>query len=131
MMAAQAQHADLRSLGLGLGVLCVLLVLGAHFFGLMGAAAAPPAALLVRVLYRMRWAQRKFAMPFLRNTARIALPAAAAIAVVFLHPSPTLMVDLAAAFLAYAVLLWATGSLSGADLARLRQFLADNRGLRT
>ena len=131
MMAAQAQHTDLRSLSIGLGVLTVLLVLGAHFFGLVGAAAAPPAALMVRVLYRMRWAQNALAVSLLGMAARIAMPAAAAIALVFVRPSPTMTVDLLLAFLAYAGLLWATRSIRGADVAALRQLVTQNRGLRT
>ncbi len=127
MMAARAQQADLRSMTFGLGVLVSLIIVLAHFFGLSGAAMASPAALLVRVLYRLRWAQHLFSKPLVWAALRVLAAAAAAVAVLYFGAASGRTLDLIAAYAAYGFLLWATRSLQAADWQVLREFVAAQR----
>jgi O-antigen/teichoic acid export membrane protein len=127
MMAARAQAADLRSMTFGLAALVALIVVFAHFYGLLGAAMASPAALLVRVLYRLRWAQHLFSKPLLWAALRVLGAAAAAVAVLYVGAASGRALDLIAAYAAYGFLLWATRSLQGTDWQVLRQFVAAQR----
>ena len=127
MMAARAQQADLRSMTFGLGVLVTLIVVLTHFFGLLGAAMASPAALLVRVLYRLNWAQHLFSRPLVWAALRVLAAAAAAVAVLYFGAASGRALDLIGAYAAYGILLWATRSLHGADWQVLRQFVAAQR----
>jgi len=127
MMAARAQHADLRSMIFGLATLVVLIFLFAHFFGLLGAALASPAALLVRVLYRLRWAQHLFAKPLVWPALRVLAAAAVAVAVLYFGAATGRAVDLIGAYAAYGIVLWATRSLQRTDWQALRAFLAAQR----
>jgi O-antigen/teichoic acid export membrane protein len=130
MMAARAQHADLRSMTLGLIVLVALLCVLAHYFGLLGAAIAPPAALLTRCLYRLKWAQQLLSKPVLFIALRVLTAAAAAVGIWFLHIFPAKSIDLLLAFAVYALALWATRSIAATDWRALRHFLlARRRGL--
>jgi O-antigen/teichoic acid export membrane protein len=130
MMAARAQHADLRSMSLGLVVLVVLLCSFVHIFGLLGAAMAPPAALLVRALYRLRWAQQLLSRPVLFVALRILAPAAAAIGFYFAGVFVGVGSNLVLAFAVYALALWVTRAVPAADWEMLRQLvLGRQRGL--
>ena len=130
MMAAHAQHADLRSMCVGLVTLVTLLVTFTHFRGLVGAAAAPPAALLVRVLYRLSWAQGRFSAPFVPVAARVLLAAAAAVGLFFLPMSRSAPLDLVLSLGAYGLLLGAMRAVGGGDLNALRELFAQRRGVR-
>jgi O-antigen/teichoic acid export membrane protein len=130
MMAAHAQDADLRSMCVGLVTLVALLVGFTRIWGLEGAAAAPPAALLVRVLYRLSWAQRRFQGPFLPIAVRALLAAGAAVGLYFLPMSRSVPLDLALSLAVYALLLGATRAVGGGDLLALRELLAQRRGAR-
>jgi O-antigen/teichoic acid export membrane protein len=127
MMAARAQHADLRSMIFGLVSLVGLILILVHFFGLLGAAMASPAALLMRVLYRLRWAQQMFARPLVWSALRVVAAAAVAVAVLYLGAASGRAVDLIWAYAAYGILLWATGSLQGTDFQALRAFVSAQR----
>ena len=65
MVAAQDPAQDLAALTLGAVVLALGLLLWVPFFGATGAAAAVTSALLLRVLWRVRWAARSLPAPLL------------------------------------------------------------------
>jgi O-antigen/teichoic acid export membrane protein len=127
MMAARAQRTDLQSMSLGLIVLAALLVVLTHFYGLAGAAVAPPVAVLVRVIYRLFWAQRELHVGFVELAARVLLAAGVAAAVLLLRLTGTESVDVLLAFATYAALLWMTRSVRPADWETLRQLIAQRR----
>ena len=131
MMAAHAQRNDLRSMCLGLVVLATLLVVLTHYFGLRGAAMASPTALIVRVLYRLTWAQRELAMPLVWLALRVVLAAAAASGVLFVQAAGIGVLDMTCALATYGVVLWLTGSVRAADWASLRQLIAHRRAAPT
>jgi hypothetical protein len=114
---------------LGLVTLVTLLVTFTHFRGLEGAAAAPPAALLVRVLYRLSWAQERFRVPFVPVAARVLLAAGAAVALFLLPMSRSTPLDLGLSVAVYALLLGATRAVCGSDLLALRTLFAQRRGV--
>jgi O-antigen/teichoic acid export membrane protein len=122
-IAAKAQRADLHAMCSGLATLLVLLCVFSHFFGLAGAPMAPPAALLVRVLVRLYWAQKQFATRILGVALRVLAAAAVAIAVCFSHIAENMAVRLLLACACYAAALWATGSVRMADWQMLRDWL--------
>jgi O-antigen/teichoic acid export membrane protein len=130
MMAARAQRTDLKSMTLGLIVLAALLVILTHFFGLAGAAAAPPAAVLVRVTYRLTWAQHELHARFVELAARVLIAAAIAVAVLLWQLTGTEALDVALAFATYASLLWVTRSVRAADWDSLRQMIGQRRASR-
>jgi hypothetical protein len=111
----------------GLVSLVGLILILVHFFGLLGAAMASPAALLMRVLYRLRWAQQMFARPLVWSALRVVAAAAVAVAVLYLGAASGRAVDLIWAYAAYGILLWATGSLQGTDFQALRAFVSAQR----
>ncbi len=130
MLASHSQTHDLRSMSIGLAALVVLLVALTHWFGLLGSAAAVPAALLVRVFYRLYWAQHKFANPFLLVAARVVAAAAIAVGVFFAHLGANPGMDLLLAGLVYTIALWAFRSVRGTDLRAIRGLIPARRGLR-
>jgi O-antigen/teichoic acid export membrane protein len=130
MMAARAQGTDLKSMTLGLMVLAALLVVLTHFYGLAGAAAAPPVAVLVRVIYRLTWAQHALHARFVELAARVLIAAGLAVAVLLWQFTGTEGVDVALALATYAALLWATGSVRAADWESLRQMIGQRRASR-
>jgi hypothetical protein len=115
---------------LGLIVLAALLVILTHFFGLAGAAAAPPAAVLVRVTYRLTWAQHELHARFVELAARVLIAAAIAVAVLLWQLTGTEALDVALAFATYASLLWVTRSVRAADWDSLRQMIGQRRASR-
>jgi O-antigen/teichoic acid export membrane protein len=129
MMASHSQHADLRSMSVGLVTLVTLLFVGTHWDGLMGAAMAAPAALLVRVTYRLVWAQRLFHRPILAACAPVVLAAAAGVGGFYGAVPYGLTGALLVSLAAYLALLLMTRALRIADWRMLRGLIA-NRGLR-
>lgn len=123
MMAARAQHADLRSMSVGLVVLIALMFTCIHFFGLMGAGMAPPAALLLRILYRLSWAQRVLQRPVLVMAVRVLIAAGGAVAVLFLDLAPGKISGLLLSLAVYAFGLWVTRGLGPTDFHALRKFV--------
>jgi O-antigen/teichoic acid export membrane protein len=130
MMAARAQHTDLKSMTLGLFVLAALLVVLTHFYGLAGAAAAPPVAVVVRVIYRLNWAQQQLKARFVELAARVFIAAGLAVAVLLWQFTGSEGLDVALAFATYASLLWITGSVRAADWYSLRQMIGQRRASR-
>jgi O-antigen/teichoic acid export membrane protein len=130
MLAAHAQRADLRSLTLGLVALATLLLILTHFFGLIGAACAPPLSIAIRVLYRLYWAQREFASQIVVVAGRVLLAAGAAVGILLLRVSSAVLVDVALAFSVYGIMLWMTRSVHTNDLLSLRHLIAQQRGSR-
>lgn len=124
MMASQSQHADLRAMSLGLAALVSLLFLCTHAFGLPGAAMAAPAALLVRVGYRLFWAQRRFGLGLLDPAGRIVLAAAVAVGTFYAALAHGTGVALVASVAAYVALLGLTRAVGTADWHSLRLLLA-------
>jgi len=66
MTAARAQHQDLLAMGLGVVVLLVVLAVLIPGYGPLGAAVAVPLGLLLRVLWRLRWASHTLGLAGLR-----------------------------------------------------------------
>jgi O-antigen/teichoic acid export membrane protein len=123
MIAAHAQTADLRSMSVGLLVLVTLFLVFTHFYGLTGAAMAAPTALLVRVLYRLHWAQRLFSSPIVWLSLRIVVSASIAVSVFFLRVTGGVSTDLVLALLSYGFVLWATRSVRATHWQALRHLL--------
>ena len=130
MLAAEAQHADLRSMSIGLVVLTLLLVVFTQMFGLLGAAIAPPVAVLTRVLYRLHWAEGELSSPFIPMAMRVLLAAGAATSILFLRFSSIEWIDAVLAFSVYGAMLWATRAVHITDLTALRNFMDQRRGSR-
>lgn len=130
MMAARAPATDLRSMTLGLVVLTLCLTAFTRFLGLPGAALAPPAALLVRVAYRLRWAQGELSIPLLTLALRVLVAAAVAAGLLFVKVSSSTPVDLLLAYATYALVLWVTRSVDAAGWRALRALIAAGRGAR-
>jgi len=63
MIAAHAQKEDLRTLVIAVVALLLFLLVGISQLGVLGAALAVPAALFVRVLWRLRWLMREHRVP--------------------------------------------------------------------
>jgi O-antigen/teichoic acid export membrane protein len=124
MMASQSQHADLRSMSLGLAALVTLLFLCTHFFGLPGAAMAAPAALLLRVGYRLFWAQRRFALGLVDPAGRIVIAAAVAVGAFYAALAHGAAAALPASLAAYVTVLGLTRAVGAADWQSLRLMLA-------
>jgi O-antigen/teichoic acid export membrane protein len=131
MIAARAQNADLRSMSIGLIVLVSLFLVFTRIFGLTGAAIAAPTALLLRVSYRLYWAQKLFARPLLWLAFRPLLAAAMAVSILFLRLTGSILTDLALAMLSYGFILWVIRALQYDDLVALRQLIVRRRGMGT
>jgi len=129
MLVARAQDADLRSMSVGLLVLVPLLFVLTHFFGLFGAAMAAPPSIMLRVLYRLRWAQTTFSSDLIFPAIRIVLVAAVAVGLFFLHFTGSIVADLMIALSCYAVLLCATRAVRVTDWQAVRHLLLQRRGL--
>ena len=124
MMASQSQRADLRAMSVGLAALVTLLFLCTHAFGLPGAAMAAPAALLLRVGYRLFWAQRRFGLGLLDPAGRILLAAVVAVGAFYAALAHGAGAALMASFAAYAAVLGLTRAVGAADWRSLRLLLA-------
>jgi O-antigen/teichoic acid export membrane protein len=130
MLASHSQSHDLRAMSVGLAALVVLLAALTHRFGLLGSAAAVPAALLARVFYRLQWAERKFAIPFRFAAARVVAAAIIAVGLFFAHLGANWGMDLLLAWFVYMVALWTFGSVRGTDLRAVRGLIPLRWGLR-
>ncbi|MEO8298139.1 MAG: oligosaccharide flippase family protein [Burkholderiales bacterium] len=113
MIAAQAQHDDLRTMLIAVAALALGLALLVPTQGALGAAMAVPLALALRLAWRLRWAARRLALPDLGHLlARLglawALGALALAGGLLLGPLPALLASLGT----YALALWASGLLA-------------------
>jgi O-antigen/teichoic acid export membrane protein len=131
MLAGRAQQADLRSMSMGLAALLTLFLVFGHFFGLTGCAIAIPTALLIRVSYRLYWAQRLFSSRVLWLALRILACAGTAVAVFVLRLTSGVTMDLALALLSYAFVLWVTGSVRATHWRELRHIFWQRRSQHT
>lgn len=125
MLAASAQRGDLHSLVFGLIALAGSLAVLTPAFGPVGAAAAVPIGLCVRVTTRLRWAVRELNLPppWLHLLRLAAACTAGIAAMVFALPYGAIAAA-AAGFTTYALSLILVGALGRHPLRQLRHDIA-------
>lgn len=130
MIAAQAQHHDLRTMALALVLLVTGLAVLVPLQGPVGAAEAVTLALIGRVLWRLRWAAHRLALPQVwPDLARVCVATAAGLAGLLagLHWHGA-WVALVAAWAAYALAARLLGLIGAHPVRTLVNELARLRG---
>ena len=125
MTAAHAQGQDLRSLVGGLLVLLLALAILIPLYGPLGAAVAVPLGLLVRVGWRVRWAERTLVMPGLgRGLLRTGLAGGLGGLVLWLSAGWGVLASAVLSLLAYLVSAQLLGAIPRQAWLQARQQLS-------
>ena len=121
MIAAQAQRQDLLTMALALATLLGGLALAVPLWGTVGSAVAVTVALVVRVLWRVRWATQGLGVPGLwADLGRVALTTAAGVAALVLGLRQGPWQALLLSLLAYGLAARLSGLVGGHPLRDLR-----------
>lgn len=125
MLAAKAQHHDLRTMVAGLLTLCGLITLLLPLLGLAGVAWAVVGGLIVRLVLRIRWAAWYLHLPEMpRECSRAALAALAGVGAFMALRNASAPLAWAAGVAVHLVGAWGLGALSAAMLADARRWRA-------